>query len=319
VDASRNGRGDTVIAFLRRLRRGPLRTAWLTRRPGPTVSRLAIAAAMLAAAGGCYLLVLLHADLAERPRERDFGTSARDAVLRIYVEPISLDAVNQSMQLRISVAAGGVGGEIATAPDRDLMLLIGHDQVVDSIAISANRPVPAATLAVDLNDGSVNDYPLDAYHSAIRLQCVGGPQAQPGRAPLLPVQVTAWEGLLGFHLSVRATPDSRPGAVTLAYSIRRAGAFTFFALAGYGAMIVLALGALAVGTLVFAGLRRVEVTLMGALGAAVFALPALRNALPGGPPLGVRADLFVFLWTELAAVIAFGLLVTAWVLRGPRP
>jgi len=71
--------------------------------------------------------------------------------------------------------------------------------------------------------------------------------------------------------------------------------------------------------LVFSGIRRVEVTLMGALGAAVFALPALRNALPGAPPLGVRADLIVFLWAELATVIAFGFFVAAWAHRGPGP
>jgi len=41
-------------------------------------------------------------------------------------------------------------------------------------------------------------------------------------------------------------------------------------------------------------------------------LPVLRNALPGAPPLGVRLDMLVFLWTELAAVFALGLLVFNW-------
>ncbi len=38
-----------------------------------------------------------------------------------------------------------------------------------------------------------------------------------------------------------------------------------------------------------------ETTLSGSLAAIVFALPVLRNALPGSPPLGVEADMWVFL------------------------
>jgi hypothetical protein len=43
----------------------------------------------------------------------------------------------------------------------------------------------------------------------------------------------------------------------------------------------------------------------------------LRNALPGSPPLGVAADIWVFLWTELAAVLALALLVFKWAKAGP--
>ena len=57
----------------------------------------------------------------------------------------------------------------------------------------------------------------------------------------------------------------------------------------------------------------------GWLVAMVLALPFLRNALPGAPPLGVLADLFVFLWAEIAAVIALGLVVIMWARRGPSP
>ncbi|MDB5396258.1 MAG: hypothetical protein JWM91_3764 [Rhodospirillales bacterium] len=77
-------------------------------------------------------------------------------------------------------------------------------------------------------------------------------------------------------------------------------------------MIVMAFSDLTIGTLIFVGVRKIEVTLVGAIGAIVFALPALRNALPGTPPLDVLADVLVFFWAELSAVIALGLFVTAW-------
>ncbi|MBV9250167.1 MAG: DUF4436 family protein [Acetobacteraceae bacterium] len=56
------------------------------------------------------------------------------------------------------------------------------------------------------------------------------------------------------------------------------------------------------------------------MAALVFALPALRNNIPGEPPLGVWGDIAVFLWAELAAVIASGLVVLSWVRQtGSRP
>ena len=83
-------------------------------------------------------------------------------------------------------------------------------------------------------------------------------------------------------------------------------------------MVVLACCAL-VGIATFAGVRQAEATLIGALAAIAFALPVLRNALPGSPPLGVQADVWVFLWTELAVVLALALLVFRWARAGPSP
>jgi hypothetical protein len=50
----------------------------------------------------------------------------------------------------------------------------------------------------------------------------------------------------------------------------------------------------------------------------VFSVPALRAVLPGAPPLGVRADAFVFLWVQMAVILGLSLFVAAWVRRGPR-
>jgi hypothetical protein len=99
-------------------------------------------------------------------------------------------------------------------------------------------------------------------------------------------------------------PTQRPNELQIRFAIRRTGAVSFFGLAIYGAMIVMAICALTIGGLVFVGMRRIEVSLAGVLGAVIFALPALRNALPGAPPFGVRADLLIFFWAELAAIIA---------------
>ena len=64
------------------------------------------------------------------------------------------------------------------------------------------------------------------------------------------------------------------------------------------------------------GVCRPEARLIGALAAIAFALPALRNALPRSPPLGVSAAMWVFPWTELALVLALVLAVFKWAKSG---
>jgi hypothetical protein len=85
-----------------------------------------------------------------------------------------------------------------------------------------------------------------------------------------------------------------------------------------GAMLVLGCCAIVVGALTFIDVRPAETSLIGSLAAIAFALPVLRNAFPGSPPLGVAADMWVFLWAELATVLALALVVFKWAKSGPR-
>ncbi len=158
---------------------------------------------------------------------------------------------------------------------------------------------------------------MDTYRAELRIQLFEEATAPANEAQLLAAKVTVWEGLLGFHLRSTQQPASAPGEVRLSLKVRRSGAFSFFAFAAYGAMIVLGSCAFAIGSVTFVD-RRAEATLVGASASIAFALPVLRNALPGTPPLGVRADMFVFLWTELAAVIGLGLVTLNWARTGRR-
>ena len=183
--------------------------------------------------------------------------------------------------------------------------------------IRANQPFPEVTFDFDLHEGNVRDYPLDRYVSVMTL--AASERGQDGSERPLPIHVTAWEGLLGFDARAKSVATPRPEELQLQFTVSRTGAVSFFGIAIYGAMIVMMFCALVIGTLVFVGVRRIEVTLVGALGAMIFALPAVRNALPGAPPLGVRADILIFFWAELGAIIALCLFITAWARQGAPP
>jgi hypothetical protein len=282
--------------------------------------RAALAIAFVVAVFG-YFALLRHSQEWDLAGERAFGRLGPDeAGARVYVEPLAINAAGDSMQVRVSVVSGGAGAESpSSVSDRDFSLLLGHDEAVERIEVHARRPAPVTTVDLDLRDGDVSDYPLDSYRAGLWIRGVAAPRSPEAAAESMPLQVTVWERVLGFRVRTRELPNAVSGESNLVFEIHRGFVVTFFVLAAYAAMALLGLGALTVGTLVFLGVRKPEATLMGALAGMVFALPTLRNALPGAAPLGVSADIFVFLWAELLAVCAITLLIFTWARAGPKP
>jgi hypothetical protein len=283
-----------------------------TARLSPLLRRAIILAALLIGCAVVYGTILARSDLSRGPDEAELGAPAGRARVALYVQPIQIDAVNESMQVRISVVP--LSDAKVTIADRDLLLTIQRNGQVDHVQIQAGRLLPEVTFGLDLHEGDVRDYPLDRYVSLMTLAA-----SEDGNEKSLPIHVTAWEGVLGFDVKAKSVSSQRSEELQLQFAVSRTGGVSFFGVAIYGAMLVTMLCALIIGSLVFVGIRRIEVALIGALGAMIFALPALRNALPGAPPLGVRADIFIFFWAELGAVIALCLFIAAWARQGASP
>lgn len=286
-----------------------------TARLSPLLRRAVILAALLIGCAVVYGTILARSDLSRGPDEAELGAPADRARVALYVQPIQIDAVNESMQVRISVVP--LSDAKVTIADRDFLLTIQRGRQVDHVQIQAGQLLPEVTFGLDLHEGDVRDYPLDRYVSLMTL--AASERAKDGNEKSLPIHVTAWEGVLGFDVKAKLVSSQPSEELQLQFAVSRTGGVAFFGVAIYGAMLVVMLCALIIGSLVFVGIRRIEVTLIGALGAMIFALPALRNALPGAPPLGVRADIFIFFWAELGAVIALCLFIAAWARQGAPP
>ncbi len=279
-----------------------------------TTFRVAVVAALLILAELAYGLVLVRFDVMEEPVEEHFGEAPENARLELYVQPMAIDAANDSMQIRISVLPVRTDDtEPAVVADRDLVLQVHRGGYAEHIHIAANQPLPEVTYGVDLEDGTVRDYPLDAYGAGLHLACIDA-----STGAVLPVRITTWEGIIGFVVHTRQVA-STPEEVQLHFDVRRAGAARFFGVAIYAAMIAMSLCALTIGLLLVYDVRAIDLTLVGTMVAIIFTLPALRNILPGTPPLGVRADVLVFFWAEIGAVIALCMVVVTWIRKGARP
>jgi hypothetical protein len=276
--------------------------------------RLLMVGAFLIALAASYLMILHHFNVSEQPSERMFGASDSAAAAEVYLEPVSVVAANEGMQLRAYVSPSLADGKYARAgADRDLTLLITHDKTVEEIKLAAGGHMASSTFEVDLNDGSVTHYPFDSFVARLDVQLMDG------KASLsLPARITVWEGVLGYNLHTTSQAGVNPNDVQLAIAISRGGAIVLLALCAYGVMLVLGFCAMVMGVLTFIKVRPPETGLIGSLAAFAFALPVLRGVLPGSPPLGIAADMWVFLWVEMVNVLALALVVFKWAHAGPR-
>ena len=130
-----------------------------------------------------YISLLHYFHVSEMPIERDLGAkSAVGPIPQIYIEPVNIDTLNDTMQLRISFAPSGtLYGERLAPTGRRLRRVIAHDTAVEEIQIETNARPPTTTFGVDLDEGSVADYPLDSYRADLRVRL--SEEAIPAYAP----------------------------------------------------------------------------------------------------------------------------------------
>jgi hypothetical protein len=187
---------------------------------------LALGSVLIALTAG-YAVMVRQFDVTELPLERHFG--ATDKVVpagEIYIEPLSIDALNDAMQVRAYVSPGiSESKSDKTASDHDLTLLVSHDSTVEEIKLAAGDHTASSSFEVDLNEGSVTHYPFDSYVARL------GIELRDGKSSLrLPARITMWEGALGYNLHTTGRPGPDPDDTQLTTIVARNGAFALFAL-----------------------------------------------------------------------------------------
>ena len=131
---------------------------------GRNMRLVALGTVLIALTAG-YILLLRNFNVSELPSERHFG--AADPVVpagEVYLEPISIDALNDAMEVRAYLSPSLSESKNAhIASDRDLTLLVSHDNTEEEVRLAAGDHIASSTFEVDLNEGSVTQYPLDSY------------------------------------------------------------------------------------------------------------------------------------------------------------
>lgn len=165
-------------------------------------------------------------------------------------------------------------------------------------------------------DGEFARYPFDEYTGSFFInvdtyEMRSGVIETTGDVPV-GMQATQ-KGVNGWDTTFELPTGFETGLSAVAnVTYQRAFSTQVFAFVLIGLAAILALLTLWVALMVFTTRRRVEVTFLPWTAGVIFALPLLRNYLPNSPPIGAAIDVYVYLWTIVAAVLALVLVVISW-------
>jgi hypothetical protein len=214
-----------------------------------------------------------------------------------YVQ--KLDPVSQTLSAQVSIDPKGRFADADGFPAKDIVLRQAASKG-DTITFKAGKNPGVNDVQVLLSDGVITDYPFDSYKADFGFLAESGDEAAP-------VAVTFASGDTFFGLNPRDS-KTNDGVFTFSADAGRTVGMFAFALFIMLFMWCLSIAAVIAATFAIAGRHGLLWPSMSFMGALLFALVPLRNAVPGGPPIGSVLDFGAFFIAE--ALISLSLIST---------
>lgn len=233
--------------------------------------------------------------------------------LRIDAIPISIAPATNQVTVRLLPEAVGTVADPQGNPNEPITLTVNAYSGNSVIEIEKDKPISAQEVKLYAG-GRWSSYPLDKYEGTLQaIATTNGGQTD------VPIALVGNAGLEGWALSVSNPQQSAEAPSEATFILSRPFVTQTFVFIVLILFILIALFAITVAYVVGARKRRIEPALLGWGAALLFALPALRNAMPGAPPIGAWIDILVFLWVIVIAVISYLVVVSTWVRKSAPP
>ncbi|MEC3915896.1 DUF4436 family protein [Nocardia sp. CDC160] len=258
---------------IKQKRRGPL---WV----------VAIAAALIV--GLALALSTYEVGRTRSETSHAFGnTGAKDRVdLGIWVGKI--DPVTQTATIEVLPTPHGALADKNGRFAADALLYTSALKA-DPIKIKAGEPISASEVKVVV-EGTLTDYPFDSYDAVLAFDIYNGDKR-------LPTAATVASGDTLFSVNERPESSDDNG-IDLTLHAGRSIPSLVFAVFIMVLMLGLALAAAIACYYVLSGRRGLMFPAVSMMGALLFALVPLRNAVPGGAPIGSIIDFTSFFIAE---------------------
>ncbi|MEY2499091.1 MAG: hypothetical protein QOD12_2647 [Verrucomicrobiota bacterium] len=232
---------------------------------------------------------------------------------------VSADPIKGDIAVRLSFTPQGT---LATADGklaRDLVLDVSAATGKHVIEYKKGRKMDPVEVIVDMYEGEPMDFPFDKHAGQLNFffEPAGAAPAAEGTVEQIPVELTLRGSVSGLRIDASFAEENKDNNVVVDISISRARTTMFFSLFIMIAMWALAIGVICLVFRVFAGHRKIEISMFSFLGALLFAFPALRNSQPGTPPIGTLSDFLAFFWAEVIIAMSLLSVVLRWLVRGP--
>jgi hypothetical protein len=231
----------------------------------------------------------------------------------VTADPIKGDVVVRLEFTPHGALASGDGGALA----RDLELYVSSATGKNVHEFKKGKRMNPVEAVVEIYEGEPMDYPFDTHSAELSFFFEPGKGGEAGGAESIPMAVAMRGSVAGLRLDTEYAKESTPDHAVIDISIQRATTATFFSVFIMIAMWALVIGVISLVYRVFAGHRKIEISMFSFLGALLFAFPALRNSQPGTPPIGTLSDFIAFFWAEVIVALSLLSVVLRWIIRGP--
>ncbi len=167
--------------------------------------------------------------------------------------------------------------------------------------------------------GESSHFPWDRYNGILWL-CLASQKESSGDDAswnAVPFTLDLKAGVPGFKIDTREVPQKNKGfsVALINFEVERARSAQSFSIFIMLLIGLLTFVAFLAGFVVVVGGRKVELAMFSWLGALLFALLPLRNAMPGAPPIGCLADYISFFWAEAITAATLIAVILTWILR----
>jgi hypothetical protein len=233
---------------------------------------------------------------------------------------VTADVIKGDVVLRLEFSPKGsfLSPDGATLA-RDLDLYIASATGKNVHEFKKGKRMNPVEAVVEIYDGEPMDYPFDSHTAELTFffepAAVKG--GETGGTETIPVAVELHGSVAGLRIDAEYAKENAPDHPIIEVSVQRATTAIFFSVFIMVAMWALTFGVVFLVFRVFAGHRKIEISMFSFLGALLFAFPALRNSQPGTPPIGTLSDFIAFFWAEVIIALSLLSVVICWLVRGP--
>jgi hypothetical protein len=231
----------------------------------------------------------------------------------VSADPIKGDVVVRLEFTPHGSLASGDGGLLA----RDLELYFSSATGKNAHEFKKGKRMNPVEAVVEIYEGEPMDYPFDSHAAELSFFFEPGKGGEASGSDAIPMAVEMRGSVAGLRLDTEYAKENTPDHAVIAISIQRATTAVFFSVFIMIAMWALVIGVILLVFRVFAGHRKIEISMFSFLGALLFAFPALRNSQPGTPPIGTLSDFIAFFWAEVIVALSLLSVVLRWITRGP--
>ena len=282
-------------------------------KPGLTRQVAPILVMLIVVVVGMALLLSAYDESARQRKATTNIGSTEPARLECTVTLIALDPAREDLLVRMEfLPLGGLSDDGGYSPNQDIEIDIDSATVGQQLVYAAGKHLDPRDFAVAVTDGDVADYPFDLHTAELSMRVMA---TKAGSTVAIPMSMVVRGSPPGMAGTARLGSDMPPGGLDLVFEVWRAGTVRAFAIFVMAAMWAISLVQMAfVYMVVFRG-RRPEWPMVALLATLIFGAWALRNSLPGTPPVGTLSDFISFFWAEAITAIAIVLLIGTWVAR----